>query len=129
MMRFFLLLLLTVLFIGCRTIEVPVPVVKTEIEYRDRVERDTAYVHDSVYIHQKGDTVYLEKYKYIYQEHVKTDTSYIYHCDTITRVQIVEKQLSKWQEVKMNAGGYCIVSLLLLVLALIVYVIYRIWKR
>ena len=125
----FALLMLIVLFGGCRTIEVPVPVIKTEIEYRDRIERDTAYVRDSVYIHQKGDTIYSEKYKYIYKEHIKTDTAYVYKCDTITQVISVEKQLTKWQNFKLSVGGFCMTALVVLILLILAYVAYKFFKK
>lgn len=128
MKKIVLFVFMALMAVACKTVEY-VPVVKTEVEYRDRIEKDTLVVKDSVYIHQKGDTVYQEKYKYIYKEHTKVDTAYIYSCDTITKVQTVEKQLTSWQETKMKVGGWCMGILILLVVCAIGYGIYKIYKR
>lgn len=125
---FFCIIAMCFLLSGCKTIEY-VPKVETKIEYRDRVERDTTFVRDSVYIRQKNDTIYVDKYKYIYREHIKTDTSFVYQSDTITIVQEVEKKLSRWQQAKMSLGGYSFALLVLLVLGGLGYLAYKIWFR
>lgn len=55
--------------------EVEVPIIKTKIEYRDRLIYDSLYVRDSIYMQIKADTVY----KYV----EKTNTRYLYKRDTI----------------------------------------------
>ena len=122
------IIILILLLSSCKTIEY-VPKIETKIEYRDRIEKDTIILKDSVYIHQIGDTVYSEKYKYIYKEHLKVDTAYILQCDTITTIQEVEKKLSKWDTLKISVGGYCMTSLILLILALLAYMCIKIFKK
>ena len=91
------------LFSSCAT--------KTKIEYRDRVSIDTLYRSDSTIIREKGDTVFLEKYKYIYRVKELRDTVNV--TDTITVVKPVEvtkevNKLHNWQVGLMVLGGAAI---------------------
>lgn len=104
---FFALMSLT----GCKTVKfVPVPEYHTLYKMRvDTVQRwDSVYFRDSVYIAVKGDTVYLtnthwrERFRNVY--HVKADT--VMQLDSIRVPYPVEKQLTKWQRWKMDAGGW-----------------------
>lgn len=110
-----MILLVTLLFSGCKTTEyVKVPVETVKIEYR--VQKDSIYLHDSVnvYTEIKGDTVYVNKLKYKIKETFKTDT--ILQRDSIPVIVEVEKvvevnKLHSWQKSLMWVGG---VGLLLL---------------
>ena len=92
--------------------------VRTQIEYRDRIQRDSLYVHDSIYVHQhqKNDTVYLDKfvYKYAYKDRFVHDTTYIAHHDTTTVVKEVPAQLTKMQQWKQDSYGWLLAILLAL---------------
>ncbi|WP_304154558.1 hypothetical protein [Hoylesella buccalis] len=96
---------------GCKTVKfVPVPEYHTLYKTRvDTVQRwDSVYFRDSVYMAAKGDTVYLtkthwrERFRNVY--HTKTDT--IMQRDSIPVPYPVEKQLTKWQQWKMDFGGW-----------------------
>lgn len=110
-----LLLIIPLLFVGCKTIEY-VPVEKVKIEYRDRIEKDSIYINDSIYIHEKGDTVYFEKWHTKYIEKLRVDS--ILKVDSIPvpyeveKIVKVEKSLSWWQKLRMNLGGLFIIALL-----------------
>lgn len=80
---------------------------KTEYVYRDRVVRDSLYLHDSIYVKEyvKGDTVFSQKYvyKYIYKDKYRTDTLLREVHDT-TRIPVqIEKPLSWAQKTKLGA--------------------------
>lgn len=68
----------------------------TQIQYSFVHDTVSNYQRDSIYInkYQKGDTIFIEKFKYLtqikYKEHVKIDTSYIKQTVTVQ----VEKKLS-----------------------------------
>jgi hypothetical protein len=62
-----------------KTIYVPVESVRTE--YRDNYLRDSIHLRDSIFVMVKGDTVWIEKYKYLYVDKLKRDS--IYLNDTI----------------------------------------------
>lgn len=94
------------LLIGCspKVIEVPVPQVHTEyVSKTDTlIRKDSVYFRDSVYIVQRGDTIYHNAYHTIYKDklvyNTKTDT--IHKTDTVTVVQRVEveKKVSWWKK-------------------------------
>ena len=113
MKKLLLTILLCILLSGCAlTKYVEVPVDRVKIEYRDRVSIDTLYKTDSIIIKEKGDTVFLEKYKYIYRIKEIKDTVNV--TDTLTVVKTVEvtkevNKLHNWQVGLMILGGAVIV--------------------
>lgn len=112
MKKLLLAILLGILLSGCATTKyVEVPIDRVKIEYRDRVSVDTLYRNDSTIIREKGDTVFLEKYKYIYRVKELKDTVNV--TDTITVVKPIEvtkevNKLHNWQVGLMVLGGAAI---------------------
>ncbi|MFV0538697.1 MAG: hypothetical protein ACK5M3_15240 [Dysgonomonas sp.] len=86
-MRYLFICLLAYLLIstlsGCKTKTIYIPVESVRTEYRERLQRDSVHLYDSVFLKLKGDTVWLEKYKYIYRDRLRTDT--IALSDTIAK--------------------------------------------
>ena len=113
MKRLLIVILITLLLTGCTSTRyVEVPVDRVKIEYRDRTLIDSLIKKDSVIIRERGDTVFLEKYKYLYKTNKIRDTISI--KDTITIVNTVEvtKEVNKvynWQVILMILGGVAIV--------------------
>ena len=103
----FLLLFLTTI-ISCTTtkiVEVPVETIKTE--YIEQVKYDSIYSKDSIYIMQKGDTIYNNKVQYLYKYKYLRDTINI--TDTIPKIVTVKdtqyvNQLYTWQKLLMVIG-------------------------
>ena len=62
MRKILFLLFMTLLLGSCKVkekiLEVSIPQIKTEIKYIDKIKYDSIYLKDSVYIVQKGDTIY-----------------------------------------------------------------------
>lgn len=118
--------ILVLSLIGCKTRYVPIETIQTEKEFVDRWQRDSVYLHDSIWIEKKGDTLWMEKYKTVYKEVVKRDSVFI--TDSV-RVQVpypvVEVQevnrLHHWQIVLMCLGGVLI--------GLLAYRLLRWWKK
>lgn len=109
------------ILVSCRTIQyVPVETVKTETEYVDRWKLDSVHVRDSVFVLVKGDTVYIDKYKTIYKDRIFRDTTYIERIDTTRIPYPVEKRLTRWQIVKMEAGGFALGGMAIVLLLLII---------
>lgn len=105
-------------FTSCRSIQyVPIETIKTNTEYRDRLQRDSIHIKDSVLMFVKGDTVFRDRWHTEYRDKLIRDTINI--TDTVkTEVPYpVEKKLSKWQSFKMNIGGYSMIILLVLFIA------------
>lgn len=120
------ILLLFIFISGCRSIQY-VPVETVKIEYRDRLKIDSIIKYDSVYFdrYMKGDTAFIIKEKYKYLDKIKIVHDSVFKTDSIPVTVIVEKQLSKWEKVKMDAGGWAIgvASCLLIILA--IYIVRR----
>ena len=114
MRKVWLVLVVCVVMVGCRTLPEPVAVrVERDSIYLRSVERDSVFVRDSVTIREKGDTVYRDRWRVEYRERVLRDTAYIGKSDTliITKVVEVATPLSWWKRVKMSAGGVAIAVL------------------
>lgn len=114
MKKVWLVLVVCVVMVGCRTLPEPVAVrVERDSIYLSRVERDSVFVRDSVTIREKGDTVYRDRWRVEYRERVLRDTAYVGKSDTliITKVVEVATPLSWWKRVKMSVGGVAIAVL------------------
>lgn len=84
MKKLLLFILALVAMSACTTVrEVPVDRIKTEYIVKNNTKVDTFLAKDSVFIREKGDTVWLEKYKTIYK------TSYVDKVDTIIKSDTV----------------------------------------
>lgn len=122
---------LLVLFCFCsctRTVYEPVETVRTE--YRDReVERLVAdTVHDTRFVWIKGDTVVdIRETEHIRRVEIH-DTCYIERTDTIRIPCPVEKQLTKWQQTKMDFGGIALGAIIAVVCIAVVWLIRKFRK-
>ena len=110
---------------SCKQIEyVPVVENHTDTMYISKVQRDSIYLHDSTFIHEKRDTIYFEKWHTKYIEKMLHDTTYVATHDTIPQpYEVVKKEKYTPKFVKFLAwlGGISI-------LAGIVLLIFRIRK-
>lgn len=94
----------------------PYETVKTE--YRDKFYRDSVFMRDSVIVKEKGDTVYVEKYRYLYRDREKKDSVII--NDTIRepyRVEVVKEinRLENWQIGLMLIGVLAVTAIVYMV--------------
>lgn len=113
---------------GCKTIEY-VPVVEHEVHhdsiYFTKIERDSIYMQDSTYVHDKGDTVLIEKWHTRYVDKIRVDTVVRIKIDSIPKpypvIKEVEKKLTNMQKGLMGLG-------LLTSLVIFVYVAFRLKK-
>lgn len=91
-----------------RTVFEPVETVRTE--YKDlgveRLVTDT--VHDTRFVWAKGDTVVDIREK----EHIRRveihDTCYVVRTDSVAVPYPVERELTRWEQTKMDLGGVAI---------------------
>ena len=104
----FFLLFLTIV-ISCKTttkvVEIPVETIKTE--YIEQIKYDSIYHKDSIYIMQKGDTIYNNKIQYLYKYKYLRDTINI--TDTIPTIVTVKdtqyiNKLYTWQKLLIIVG-------------------------
>ena len=107
--KLLIVILVSLLLSGCTSTKyVEVPVDRVKIEYRDRTLIDTLIRNDSVIIRERGDTVFMERYKYFYRTKEVKDT--INTTDTVTVVKTVEvvkevNRVHNWQIILMVLGG------------------------
>ena len=103
MKRIWLILVLTL--VGCRTY-VPVETIRTEYRDRERIERDTVNVRDSINIYIKGDTVLADRWHTVYKERLRRDSIYIAKHDTatVTKEVIKVKKETNWAATWIIAG-------------------------
>ena len=104
-------------------------------EYRDRVvnktdsflKLDSVYVHDSVSVYIRGDTVFKDKFRLQYKDRYivrnKSDTLVV--RDSIPYRVTIEKQLSKTDKAFINIGKIASVLLFVGVLAFIGWIYWR----
>ena len=114
------ILLLTSCKTTTKIVEVPVETIKTE--YIEQVKYDSIYSKDSIYIMQKGDTIYNNKVQYLYKYKYLRDTINI--TDTIPKIVTVKdtqyvNQLYIWQKILIVIG---IGFILYWVVKLVIYV-------
>lgn len=104
---------------SCTTTEyVTVEKIKHDTTYVSKVQRDSVWLHDSIYVKEwmKGDTVYRDRDRWHtkYIESIKHDTLYKATHDTIPQpypvIKEVEKTLSKTQTGLMIIGGLSLMA-------------------
>ena len=118
-----ILLILAICFVSCRTQYIPVESVRTEYKTRDSIRFDSIYQRDSVYMLVKDDTIYQYRYKYLYRYLTTNSTDTILINDSINVPYPVEKQLTRWQQMKIELGGWAfgiVIAFLLLIIGRIV---------
>lgn len=106
-------------FTSCRNIKyVPVETVKTEYKTRDSIRFDSIYEHDSIFLFVKGDTVYKEKYRYKYRYLTINKTDTVMLTDSVQIPYPVEKQLTRWQQMKIELGVWAVGVIIILSIVL-----------
>ena len=126
-----LLVVLFVLFLlcGCRSVKyVPVETVVTDTTYINKVHRDSIYQRDSIYVHDRGDTVTIYRDRYLFVDKAVHDTLYINRTDSIRVPYPVEKELTRWERFRLDVGGYAIFTVIVVVLIVVGCLIYKLKK-
>ena len=114
---------------GCKTIKYyPLETVRHDTVYIQSLKLDSILVKDSVHITEKGDTVTEFRLKYIYKYKDRTDTLYLSRVDTVSVPYPVEKELTKWQSVKVDYGGWAIGIVFVFILIVVGRMVYKLKK-
>ena len=101
---------------SCTTTKyIQVPVVHNDTTIVTKHQRDSIWMHDSIMVSEKGDTVRIEKWHTKYVEKQVHDTTYIAKVDTIREVftNEVEKPLTWWQQARLHLANILLFALLL----------------
>jgi hypothetical protein len=107
---FIIAMIVCSLFSSCKSVEyVPVIEHHTDTLIKTNVQRDSVYVHDSVTVTQKGDTVLMDRWHTKYVEKQVHDTTYVSKIDSIPTpypVEVkVEKQLTWWRQTRLHLAN------------------------
>ena len=134
-MRSFGLWLLFVLAVlsmlaGCRQVRyVPVETVRLDSIYLTQTQRDSIVRYDSVYVRDRGDTLYVERWKYLYRDKVRVDTMVSVRVDTLSVPYPVERELTRWQRLKLELGGWAFGIIVTAALVIVGWLVYKSRKK
>ena len=112
----FAMVAVALLLQGCRT---PAPTIVERIlrdtTYIMKEMRDSVFLHDSVSVKERGDTVFVERWHTKYRERLRTDTVYRSRTDTVPKPypveKLVERQLTWWQRLRLGIGSAVLIGL------------------
>ena len=109
---FWMVAALVLLLSGCSRVQyVPMQTVLKDSIVFHRIDIDSVVIKDSIFIDRTKDTVY--KYVERWQEKyiIRNDTTVIERVDSIPVEVKVEKQLTRWQQIKIDYGDNVLVML------------------
>ena len=87
---------------SCSTQYVPVESVRYDSVFFEKIRKDSIFVQDSVFIRQKGDTVFKDKFKVVYKYVLLRDTMLTVRRDSIPIPVPVEKKRTWWEQTKID---------------------------
>lgn len=111
---------------GCTTTRiVEVETVRSDTTYITKLQKDSVWLHDSIHVREKGDTILIEKWHTQWRDRLQIDTIYRAKVDSIPVpyevTKEVERQLSWWQRLRLALGNV----MLMLLLAAVIYGLWR----
>lgn len=101
---------------SCSTQYVPVESVRYDSVFFEKIRKDSIFVQDSVFIRQKGDTVFKDKFKVVYKYVLLRDTMLTVRRDSIPIPVPVEKKRTWWEQTKIDVGGFAVTIIVIYVL-------------
>lgn len=107
-------LLLLLLLCSCGTQRNNSDSLHAKVLYTERILRDSVFLHDSVFVKEQADTVFLTRYRTLYRDRVRIDT--LWQCDTVHIVKEIVKE-------RKGNTIFSIKNLLLVALA-----VFLLWK-
>lgn len=125
------LVVLSILLGGCKSVRyVEVEKVHTDTLYISKMQKDSIYLHDSIFVNQwkSGDTIYQmrDRWHTEWRDRLVTDTVIHFVTDTVPKPypviqeKKVEKELNWWQRLRLTVGDIALFTLALMLLVWIV---------
>lgn len=114
--HYLILLLIMYFFCECRTKYVPIESVRYDSVMIEKLLRDSVFVRDSVYLKEKGDTVFMYKDRFVYVYKNRVDTFFAVKIREIEVPVPVERKLTWWERVKLNYAEWVIAVLVAIAL-------------
>lgn len=97
----------------------------TETVVRETRTTDSVHIHDSVYIREGGDTVYMTRWRTMWRDRLIHDTVHEHTTDTIRETKM-EQTVVEVPKKGSNAGWIVAIALFLLIL---VYILIKCFLR
>ena len=127
-MKNIILLIILLLLWSCSSRVKVVEQERVRTEWRDRlrIERDSIYLHDSVLIERRGDTVFRDRWHVMTKRFSIHDTVYLARVDSVPYAVYVEKPPNAIRSFINKAT-----TSLLVILAIVAFfaIGYKIWIR
>jgi len=122
-MKWFFAVVVMAVMCGCTTTKyITVERVTHDTTYVAKHQRDSIWLHDSIRMSEKGDTILIEKWHTKYVEREVHDTLYQAKIDSIPApyqvTEYVEKPLGWWPKMLIWIG----------IIALMVVIVIVVWK-
>ena len=125
------ILFVLALLASCRQVEyVTVEKVRTDTTYITKWQKDSVWLHDSIHIKERGDTVMIERWHTQWRDRLRVDTIYQATHDTIPQpypVEVIKEvpaELSWWQRLRLWIGNIGLMA----ILGVVGYWGVRMWK-
>lgn len=113
------LIVSVILLTSCTATKVvEVEKVRIDTTYITKWQRDSVWLHDSITVTDKGDTIRIERWHTKYVEKQVHDTTYVATHDTIPQpypvetIKMVEKELNWWQRLRLWIGNIGLLAIL-----------------
>lgn len=124
-----IILLVSAIWFGCSTTKyIPLESVRYDTTYVNKYQYDSIYKRDSIVVRDKGDTVFIEKYRYLYRDKLLRDTLYFSKTDSIHVPYPVERKLTRWEQFKVDVGGFAVSAVVVAVLIVFGIFVYKLKK-
>lgn len=117
------------LLTSCTTTKVvEVDRVKTDTTYITKWQRDSVWLHDSIRVREKGDSVWIERWHTKFVDREVHDTLYQAKTDSIPVpyevIKEVPAELSGWQKLRLWLGNIVLLALL----GVVIYYVVKCYK-
>ena len=112
------LLMIALWLTSCTTTKVvTVEKVKTDTTYITKQQRDSIWLHDSIHVTERGDTIRIERWHTKYVEREVHDTLYRAKTDSIPVpyevIKEVPAELSWWQTARIHLANILLYAILI----------------
>ena len=103
---------------GCTTTKyVPVVEYKTDTVIQKLTQRDSIYLHDSIHVSEKGDTVLIEKWHTKYRDREVHDTIYQSRVDSVPKpypvTEYLERKMTGLDKFLIGMGIISIIAIII----------------
>lgn len=88
---------------------------------RETRTTDSVYIHDSIYIREGGDTVWMTRWRTAWRDRIVHDTLREHTTDTIVKIETVQEVV----EVPAKGGGTGWAVAIALMLLIVVYILIK----